>query len=65
MESANEAGRSAANGILAAAGSSKEPAVVKPLWQPRELAAVKASDAVLYAQGLPNALDVVPAGLPL
>jgi hypothetical protein len=65
MEGANEAGKSAANGILAASGSSKAPAVLKTLWKPKELAAARAADAALYRAGLPNVLDIVPEGLPL
>jgi uncharacterized protein with NAD-binding domain and iron-sulfur cluster len=65
MEGANEAGRAAANGILAGARSSKAPAVVKTLWEPKELAPARAADEVLYRLGLPNALDIVPAGVPL
>lgn len=65
MEGANEAGRQAANAILARAGSSAHPAYLGTLWQPQELAAARAADAALYAAGLPNALDIVPAGVPL
>ncbi len=65
MEGANDAGRQAANAILRRAGSSKDPAPIWGLWQPRELAAARAADEVLYRAGLPNALDIVPSGLPL
>jgi hypothetical protein len=65
MEGANDAGRQAANAILDRSNSSKAPAVIHALWQPRELDAVRRTDALLYAAGLPNALDIVPAGLPL
>jgi hypothetical protein len=65
MEGANEAGRAAANAILHASGSAAAPASIGKLWQPRELDTVRATDALLYRAGLPNALDVVPAGLPL
>jgi hypothetical protein len=65
MEGANEAGRQAANGILQASGSSATPARIGTLWQPRELDAVRRTDALLYRAGLPNALDVVPAGVPI
>lgn len=65
MEGANDAGRQAANAILARSNSGKAPAVIHELWQPRELDAVRRTDALLYAAGLPNALDIVPAGLPL
>jgi len=63
MEGANEAGRAAANGILAASGSGKAPAVIKTLWQPKELAAARLLDENLYRLGLPNTLDVVPEDL--
>ncbi|MFL6156169.1 MAG: FAD-dependent oxidoreductase [Marmoricola sp.] len=65
MEGANEAGREAANSILLRSGAGGTPATIKGLWQPRELALVRQTDATLYKLGLPNALDVVPAGLPL
>ena len=65
MEGANEAGRQAANAILHAAGSSKPPATIGTLWQPHELDLVRNTDAVLYKAGLPNALDIIPAGLPI
>ncbi len=65
MEGANEAGREAANAILVRSGAGGTPATIKELWQPQELAAVRETDALLYRLGLPNALDVVPAGLPL
>jgi len=65
MEGANEAGREAANSILARSGIGGTPATIKALWQPKELAAVRLTDATLYQLGLPNALDVVPAGLPV
>jgi hypothetical protein len=64
MEGANEAGRAAANAILHAAGSSASPATLGRLWQPRELDAVRTTDAALYRAGQPNALDVVPRGVP-
>lgn len=65
MEGANEAARAAANAILARSGSRAAPAPIRTLWQPRELDAVRAIDAQLYRAGQPNALDLVPAGLPL
>jgi hypothetical protein len=65
MEGANEAGRQAANGILQASGSAATPARIGTLWQPRELDTLRRTDALLYRAGLPNALDVVPAGVPL
>ncbi len=65
MEGANEAGRAAANGILAAAGSSKSPAPIKTLWKPKELKLARDLDAVNYRLGLPNALDLLPSELGL
>jgi hypothetical protein len=62
MEGANEAGRAAANAILHAAGPPAAPASLGRLWQPRELDLVRRTDAQLYRAGLPNALDVLPAG---
>jgi uncharacterized protein with NAD-binding domain and iron-sulfur cluster len=63
MEGANEAGRQATNAILHASGSSATPATIGTLWEPRELALLRKTDALLYRAGLPNALDVIPAGL--
>jgi hypothetical protein len=65
MEGANEAGRQAANAILARSGSSAKPASLGTLWQPHELDLLRTADAALYRAGQPNALDIVPAGLPL
>ena len=63
MEGANESGRAAVNGILEASGSSAPPVTMYKLYDPPEFAAVKAADAQLYAQGLPNALDL-PVDIP-
>jgi uncharacterized protein with NAD-binding domain and iron-sulfur cluster len=65
MEGANEAGRQAANGVLARAGSHAAPASVQKLWDPPQLAPAKQADAQLYAAGRPNVFDTVPAGLPV
>jgi uncharacterized protein with NAD-binding domain and iron-sulfur cluster len=65
MEGANEAGRQAANALLAAAGSHAPPASLGALWQPTELAGVRNIDQQRYKAGLPNVLDTIPAGLPL
>jgi hypothetical protein len=65
MEGANEAGRQAANALLAAAGSHAQPASLGALWQPTELAGVRSIDQQRYKAGLPNVLDTIPAGLPL
>ncbi len=58
MEGANESARHAVNAILEASGSTAEPAQTWKLYDPPEFEAVKAIDAELYAQGLPNALDL-------
>jgi hypothetical protein len=65
MEGANEAGRQAANAILAASGSRAAPATIGTLWQPAELNATRNIDAQRYKAGQPNLLDTVPAGVPL
>ena len=65
MEGANEAGRMAANAIVARSGSHATPATIQTLWEPPQLEPAKQADAQLYAAGRPNALDTVPAGLPL
>jgi len=58
MEGANESGRAAVNALLEASESSAEPAAMYKLYDPPEFEALKAADAELYAQGLPNVLDV-------
>jgi uncharacterized protein with NAD-binding domain and iron-sulfur cluster len=58
MEGANESGRTAANALLDASGSSAERSEVFKLYRAPALEAVKRADAVLYAAGRPNALDV-------
>jgi uncharacterized protein with NAD-binding domain and iron-sulfur cluster len=58
MEGANETGRAAVAALLDAAGSSAEPPQTHKLYDPPEFAALKALDAQLYRQGLPNLLDV-------
>src|SRR5207247_11114147 len=65
MEGANEAGRQAANAIVARSGSRATPAQVRTLWEPPPLEPAKQTDARLYAAGRPNALDTVPAAVPL
>jgi uncharacterized protein with NAD-binding domain and iron-sulfur cluster len=59
MEGANEAGRRAANAIVARAGSPAKPAHVFDLYTPPEWEPYRAADAQAYARGLPN-----PIGLP-
>ena len=58
MEGANESGRMAANGILAASGSSATPAKLFSLWKNPTLEPLQKTDALLYKLGLPNALDI-------
>ncbi len=58
MEAANEAGRAAANAVLAASGSRSTSVQVFPRYRPPEFAAARLLDAQLYRSGLPNALDV-------
>ena len=65
MEGANEAGREATNAILTRSGSSKAPAPIQGLYHPAALEPTRKADAVLYAAGQPNALDIAPSGLPL
>jgi uncharacterized protein with NAD-binding domain and iron-sulfur cluster len=54
MEGANEAGRRAANAIVAKAGSPAKPARVFDLYTPPEWEPYRAADAQAYALGLPN-----------
>jgi len=65
MEGANAAGRQATNAILHAAGSSATPCTLGTLWQPPQLALARNTDAILYRDGLPNALDLIPPKLPV
>ena len=65
MEGANEAGRQAANAILAASGSRAQPASLGKLWQPAELNGIRDIDAQRYNAGQPNLLDIIPSNVPL
>jgi uncharacterized protein with NAD-binding domain and iron-sulfur cluster len=56
MEGANEAGRMAANAIIARSGSRATPATIQTLWEPPQLEPAKQVDAQLYT---------VPAGVPV
>ena len=58
MEGANESGRKAANGILAAAGSAAAPAQLFQLWKNPAMEPLHRTDKLLYKLGLPNALDL-------
>ncbi|MDL9936746.1 FAD-dependent oxidoreductase [Gordonia sp. ABSL1-1] len=57
MEGANESGRRVANAIIAASGSSAQPAPVYPLWELPMLEPFKANDRDRYRAGLPHFLD--------
>jgi uncharacterized protein with NAD-binding domain and iron-sulfur cluster len=65
MEGANEAGRQAANAILAATSSPHPPATLGTLWQPAQLDGLREIDAQRYRAHQPNALDGIPASIPL
>jgi hypothetical protein len=65
MEGANEAGRQAANAILAASGSNATPAMLGKLWQPAQLDSLRQVDQERYKAGQPNLLDTIPAAIPL
>jgi uncharacterized protein with NAD-binding domain and iron-sulfur cluster len=57
-EAANESGRKACNAILEASRSTQAPCVVREPFHPPQYAAARQADEVLYAAGLPNALDL-------
>jgi hypothetical protein len=57
MDGANQGGRQAANGVLAAAGSNDEPAKLWPLYEPPEYQPYRLIDRARYEQGLPNMFD--------
>ena len=57
MDGANQGGRQAANGVLAAAGSTAAPADLWPLYAPPEFELFRDIDAALYAAGQPNMFD--------
>lgn len=59
MEGANAGGRQAANGVLAASGSSATRAKLTNLYVPPEFTVSKANDRLRYRLGLPNVYDVV------
>ncbi|WTW97356.1 FAD-dependent oxidoreductase [Streptomycetaceae bacterium NBC_01309] len=59
MEGANEAGRKAANGVLAAAGSAAAPVRVLEMYQEPALAGFRRADDLRFRLGLPNAFDVL------
>jgi uncharacterized protein with NAD-binding domain and iron-sulfur cluster len=57
MDGANQGGRQAANGVLAASGSSATAAELWPLYVPPEFEPFRDIDAELYALGQPNMFD--------
>ena len=63
MESACEAGRRAANGILVRTGLSDNPCMVSGLKEPMPLAIWKALDRRMFEAGEPPVLSVVPKPL--
>jgi hypothetical protein len=58
MEGANDAGRRAANAVLAAADSAAPRADVFGLYRPPEWEPLRRADALRYARGERNAFDV-------
>lgn len=58
MEGANEAGRQAANAILAASGSSASRARIYEMYRPIEWEALKLVDAARYQLGQKNLFDL-------
>ncbi|MEU1409553.1 FAD-dependent oxidoreductase [Streptomyces sp. NPDC005728] len=59
MEGANEAGRAAANGILAASGTAEPPAEIAAMYAPPVMKPLWAIDDLLYQRGLPNQFDII------
>ncbi|MEO3788285.1 FAD-dependent oxidoreductase [Actinocorallia sp. B10E7] len=59
MEGANEAGRKAANAIIDATGSGGSKAKLLDLWQPPAFDGFFKQDDARYAQGKPNAFDIL------
>ncbi|MFE3073348.1 FAD-dependent oxidoreductase [Streptomyces sp. NPDC059247] len=57
MEAADQSAKAAVNALLATAGSTAAPCVVRGWEQPTELARLQRLDDELYAVGLPNAFD--------
>jgi hypothetical protein len=64
METACFNGRRAANAILGQSGSSEAPAKTIGTYRPPEWEPFKQIDALRYADGQPNLLDVELTGLP-
>ncbi|GAB2851776.1 FAD-dependent oxidoreductase [Actinocorallia aurea] len=59
MEGANEAGRKAANAIIDATSSGGAKATLQDLWQPPAFDVFFNQDDARYAQGKPNAFDIL------
>jgi uncharacterized protein with NAD-binding domain and iron-sulfur cluster len=57
MDGANQGGRQAANGVLAAAGSNAQPAQLWSLYVPPEYEPFRSIDRTRYQQRLPNMFD--------
>ncbi|MET8763618.1 FAD-dependent oxidoreductase [Lentzea sp. NPDC004782] len=64
MEGANEAGRAAANGILAASGSAERPAKIATLFEPPEMQPFWFKDDIDHTLGLPNQFDLLAPDWP-
>src|SRR5207253_6796555 len=60
MEGANEAGRQAANAVLAAAGSGAARVPIGTLWEAPLWDPAKQEDDQRYRAGQPNLIDLVP-----
>lgn len=57
MDGANQGGRAAANGVLAASGYAGSPAAIQGLYVPPEFEPFRDADKVAYAAGQPNIFD--------
>ena len=57
MDGANQGGRQAANGVLAAAGSREAPATLWPLYEPPEYKPYRLLDRARYERRQPNTFD--------
>jgi uncharacterized protein with NAD-binding domain and iron-sulfur cluster len=64
MDGANQGGRQAANGVIAAAGSGDAFVRLWPLYEPPEYRPYKLFDQARYAQGQPHAFDPDQAAPP-
>jgi uncharacterized protein with NAD-binding domain and iron-sulfur cluster len=64
MDGANQGGRQAANGVLAAAGSNEEAAKLWPLYEPPEYQPYRLIDRARYEERLPNMFDPDQAAPP-